>query len=353
MNSHQRRERAREAQRRSRAQRRKDLAGLQARTQVLEQALEELTDVCLQFSDTVLPSISRDSPYYLKQGVKDFVSRVLSVTRNVMEGEEDDEDVKPELRPGAQEESIAIPTSRASEAHAISPLQGPSQSLAQLSPRLTYGLWPSTSSQTGQAPFDIRNYLNPTRFSNSSFGTSLFWNALSFANTVLDTPDSTLWRRMFFYSVQLYSPARVKAQLVRRLKFRPDSIRLCVPISMQDPTSHNLSSSLDLEDVEYEAQALRKDHEAILRRMTAVQDSLDAYLEAADVEAYLASRWGVNMSQLSPSSVEGFAKMSTISTTSRIVSYLARYSTCLGDRVGFPIKAVDEAVKGMMRVNVR
>ena len=345
MGSEQRRERARLAQRRSRAQRRRDLKGLQARVQSLESALEELTQSCLGFSDSVISVLKEDDITMLRTSIKPFMNKVLSVSRSMLA-----EEVSGDEDEGRQT------TARTSALAPVPRSQSEEQSgRLQISPRLTYGLLPSTT-QTNHVPLDIIKYLSPQRYTGLT--KALFWNTLLFAKSTLDQPTSPLWESLFFYPLRMYNLTRVRDQITQRLRFKPADVATVVRISNVGVDQHSHTTVLALEDVELEARKLQRDHELIVQHMSTVQDNIDAYLEAAGVEQYLAARWGMSIVPTIPGGERSNNSHShhrawNIPNVERIISYLASRSRCLGDRVGFPITAVDEVVSGLLNVTIR
>jgi hypothetical protein len=356
-----RRERARAAQRRSRAQRRADFQQLENKVEALTNALEEMTETCMHFSDTVISTLEYNNPVLLRRAVKPFISKILSITRNVADDENEVDEIS--LRTASIESSP--PGRNSSRSHSTPrrvqtcPMPGTRPLDLQLSPRMTYGLFPSESRQD-LAPLDILYYLNPERFSTSSFCMALFWNTLFFASNIVDQPTSPLWHQVFYYPLQLYNVTRVKTQIQRRLRFKPNSIKICVPTdaTIMDP-NHPELATMDLEEVEFEARQLQRDHEMILEVMPRLNDSLSAYLEADGVEGYLSSRWGIDMTsitELSCASVDGSVSVGPSGLTcihvEQIIGFLASHSKCLGNRIGFPIKIVDEAATSFLGLSL-
>ena len=346
MDSEQRRERARLAQRRSRAQRRRDLEGLKTRVEALESSLEQLIESCLGFSDSVISALKEDDTTTLRNSIKPFVHNVLSISRSTLDG-----DTPGDGGEAGRSSGHTSPVTPATRSQS----EGQSGRL-QLSPRMTYGLLPSTT-QANQIPLDIVQYLSPQRY--KGFTKALFWNTLLFAKTTLDQPTSPLWESLFFYPLQMYSLTRVRDQITRRARFKPSDVKVVVPTIGSGVDDHPRTAALLLEDVEFEAKKLHQDHELIVQHMYTVQDDISAYLEAAGVEQYLAARWGLSIEPTSTPE-EKRANVTTsrscgwnIPNAERIISYLASRSKCLGDRIGFPIIAVDEAVSGLLNVTFR
>lgn len=340
----QRRERARIAQRRSRAQRRRDHDGLQARVQSLETALEDLIKSCLSFTDAVIPAIQQENVSTLRQSIKPFVNHALAISRDVLyEGNDDKLVQTPPTSSGSAETTTARAQSQVQLRR------------AQLSPRLTYGLLPSNN-QINQAPLDILKYLSPGRY--RGFAKALFWNTLLFGNAVLAQPASPLAKQNFFYPLRVCSLDKVRNHVLRRIQFKPSDIKIVVPTVEINSNDRATGAGFALEDVEIEARRVQKDHQRIVESMHQVRDDLNAYLEAEGVEQYLAARWGMNF-QLSPIHGESSTGSNlsnrdwNVPNAERLISYLASRSRCLGNRVGFPIVAVDEAVTGILDVNIR
>jgi hypothetical protein len=199
-------------------------------------------------------------------------------------------------------------------------------------------------------------YLSPQRY--KGFTKALFWNTLVFAKNTLEQPTSPLWESLFFYPLRMYNLTGVRDQITQRIRFKPSDVTVVVPTTDGDIDEHPHRAILSLEDVESEARKLHRDHEVIVQYMTTVQDNINAYLEAAGVEHYLASHWGMSIEPTSTPQEERPNSQSyycgwNIPNAERIISYLASRSKCLGDRVGFPITAVDEAVSGLLNVSIR
>ena len=281
----------------------------------------------------------------LRTSIKPFMNKVLSVSRSMLAEEvSGDED---EGRQTTAHTSALAPVPRSQS-------EGQSGRL-QISPRLTYGLLPSTT-QTNHVPLDIIKYLSPQRY--TGFTKALFWNTLLFAKSTLDQPTSPLWESLFFYPLRMYNLTRVRDQITQRLRFKPADVATVVRISNVGVDQHSHTTVLALEDVELEARKLQRDHELIVQHMSTVQDNIDAYLEAAGVEQYLAARWGMSIVPTIPrgersNNSHSYHRAWNIPNVERIISYLASRSRCLGDRVGFPITAVDEAVSGLLNVTIR
>ena len=346
MELEQRRERARIAQRRSRAQRQRDYEGLKARVQSLETALEDLTESCIVFSDAVILALKNENFSTLQDGIKPFLKHVLSVSRetlcNGIAGNDDE-----------SEHASNTPKITAGTLSTKAQSQG-ELTRVQFSPRLTYGLLPSTT-QANRAPLDILKYLSPQRY--KGFAKALFWNTLVFGHAMLEQPTSPLWEALFFYPLRIYSLTRVRDQILRRVMFKPSDVEVVVPTADIDLDARTSSSSLALEDTEFEARKVRRDHELIVQSMPTVQDDINSYLEAAGVEQYLVSRWGMKIEPSSSPDCLSTSKSRNrgwnIPNAERVISYLASRSRCLGDRVGFPVTAVDEAASGLMNINIR
>ena len=190
-----RRERARMAQRRSRAQRRADYQQLENKVEALTNALEEMTETCMHFSDTVVSTLEDNNPARLRRAVKPFISKILSITRNVADDQTEVEDIP--IRPGTLENSSAesiVSRSQRPPQVQFCRLPGTIQPDLPLSPHMTYGRFPVTHGlfpvgyKQDLAPLDILYYLQPERFSNSSFCMALFWITLLFAGNILEQP---------------------------------------------------------------------------------------------------------------------------------------------------------------------
>ncbi|KAK4503047.1 hypothetical protein PRZ48_006474 [Zasmidium cellare] len=383
-----RRERARVAQRKSRAQRKATLDTLQARVQVLTKALEDMTEHCLGFSDVVISAVRKDNYDFLRHNAQPFMKKILSIASTVLDEDSDDEaaertkDLAGEhaKETNSQRFGIATPPDEqvqdAGAADAATPTQldflpqqstSPPQDLVTtevairrpVSPCLGYGMWPSlTTLQLDEdvPPLDVVKYTD-IQGVEVSFATALFWNSISLAHAVLLEPSTDLVKKFFCYAMRSEPLDLILSRIHRRIAFKPAQMSMYMVEEIQsrsEQITHDLSSVLrdpsTIGGTIYEANAMDQHHRMIVDNMNHENDDIGAYIDATGVEKRLASYWGMSsVSSLSPpdlasarSNNPGFDTSTSSPWYHTFIAQLSLSSRCIGNGIGFPIHVVDE-----------
>lgn len=329
------RERARLAQQRSRARRRREVEILEARVKSLTSAVDELVDNSVRFSDAAVSAAQQNECASLSRSLKLFVARALAVAQTAAGDDEgigdnvvtDNGQHPPPVREKTAESRSESPTSTAPE-HA----RGRGSTRLQLVPFMPYGLLP-TFSGCDSPPPDVLENLDPQ---TAPFAALLFWNTMAFARLVLEDPSSYVTRHMFSYVMPFTSAERQRKQIGRRLGFKPNSI----PLLISFPHSAGMRrEDIEQANVNSEAETMRKDFEDISQAMAASADRMSSYLNAAEVEARLISRWGISTALLTAYRTSTQSRQSL----GRVLNMFVQATKCLGDKPGYPIRVVDAA----------
>ncbi|KAF2171748.1 hypothetical protein M409DRAFT_17983 [Zasmidium cellare ATCC 36951] len=386
-----RRERARVAQRRSRAQRKATLETLQARVQVLTKALEDMTEHCLGFSDVVISAVRKDNFDFLRHNAQPFMKKILSIASTVLDEDSDEEgaDRTGDIDNGenmkestSQRYGIATPPDEQVQdltaADATTPTQLdflPQQSISPqhdlvtaevasrrpVSPCLGYGMWPSMTTlqlDEDMPPLDLAKYTD-IQGVEVSFSTALFWNSISLAHAVLLEPSTDLVKKFFCYAMRSEPLDLILSRIHRRIAFKPAQMSMYMVDeiqSRQEQITHDLSSVLrdpsTIGGTIYEANMMDQHHRMIVDNMNHENDDIQSYIDAAGVEKRLASYWGMSsVSSLSPAPAwvtqpgKGNSDFPTPPSTPwyhSFISQLSLSSRCIGNGIGFPINVVDD-----------
>lgn len=373
-----RRERARVAQRRSRAQRKATMESLQARVQVLTKALEEMTEQCLGFSDVVISAVRKDNFDFLRQSVQPFMKQILGIASTVLEDEDGEEGDEEGQGKGTdlQRFGIASPPDELQMKETMTtdatmptqldfpPSTSPDDDLGTgevtprrpVSPCLCYGMWPTLTTlhlDEDVPPLDLAKYTD-LHGTEVSFSMALFWNTLSLAHAVLLEPSTDLIRHFFFYAMRSEPLDLILSRIHRRIAFRPPQMSMYMLEeiqSRQGKITRDLSSVLrdpyPAGGTIYEASMMDQHHQQIVDNMTLENDDIGGYIDAAGVETRLSSYWGVStLSSLQPPGHGGngldVTKALSSPWYSTIIAQLSLRSRCIGNGIGFPINVVDE-----------
>ncbi|GAM90014.1 hypothetical protein ANO11243_080540 [Dothideomycetidae sp. 11243] len=334
--SERRRERARVAQRRSRAQRQATFEALQRRTAVLSNALHDLASACLDFSNVVITGRQEVSPATLLRELKPLIARALESARISEEAQDTTLDEVADSPP--LQAIVRRPNTTGYETSTSLP--GP----VPLTSSWPFSWWDPVF------PKDILVYLPSVHTHAVSLSMVLFWNALRFAHNALHRPQSDLTQRLFKESLRFEDPRTIISRMQRRLDFAPSQLLVSSLLNNTPYPSRETSQRFGY-DIDNEAQSASRLRSMIEMAMASSGESAAAFLNATGVEDHLRSKWGISFSTIDTPETRSSVAMnpsqiSHIPIASDMIEFLDSLTLrarCLGNSIGFPIKAIDEA----------
>jgi hypothetical protein len=376
--SESRKSQARESQRRSRAQRRAQADALRNRVLTLSRALEEIIDACVHFSDLVISALQPENDdSCLKAGVQPFIGKALQAAYIIEQDAPIDEYIAPtfndlqnnyQYRPPAQDACVIYRNTRApslsDKLAAVVPVTDSSALRAMMSPRWTYGLLPEMRPARYGVPSDISAYIQSVTALDVPLGTNLYWNTLFFAYDTLVLRSRSLAPLMFAYALPFSSVNEILNRIQYRLQYKPNTVILCIPAPQDWEVTGGRAPEVESSlppgslDVEHEASELTRHRSQIEQAMSRTSEHLASFIDPAGVEEYLYSHWGI-VKSTPPQRIGSAVDSSEIlriplseQGERQLIQGLVLRSRCLGDRIGFPVEAVDEAALQYIRTTL-